>query len=96
VIELYELLRTAKTAHDKKLIQRQIDAIDKQIDQLVFELYGLTDKGDPHRRGSNEVMELTSAGGTIHRSASRSFRMSAYPSPQHTHPPKEVALAREH
>jgi len=28
----------------KSLIQRQIDATDKQIDQLVYELYGLTDK----------------------------------------------------
>ena len=28
--------------HKKSLIQRQIDAIDKQIDQLVYELYGLT------------------------------------------------------
>ena len=28
--------------HKKSLIQRQIDATDKQIDQLVYELYGLT------------------------------------------------------
>jgi len=28
----------------KLLIQRQIDATDKQIDQLVYELYGLTDE----------------------------------------------------
>jgi len=26
------------------LIQRQIDTTDKQIDQLVYELYGLTDE----------------------------------------------------
>jgi hypothetical protein len=25
------------------MIQRQIDATDKQIDKLVYELYGLTD-----------------------------------------------------
>jgi hypothetical protein len=30
--------------HKKELLQRQIDATDKQIDQLVYELYGLTDK----------------------------------------------------
>jgi len=30
--------------NDKSLIQRQIDATDKQIDQLVYELYGLTDE----------------------------------------------------
>lgn len=30
--------------HEKSLIQRQIETTDKQIDQLVYELYGLTDK----------------------------------------------------
>jgi len=29
----------------KRVIQRQIDAADKQIDQLVYELYGLTNEG---------------------------------------------------
>jgi len=33
-----------KTNQEKSFIQRQIDATDKQIDQLVYELYGLTDK----------------------------------------------------
>ena len=32
-----------KTAHDKTALQRQIDATDKQIDRLVYELYDLTD-----------------------------------------------------
>ena len=31
-----------KTEHDKNLIERQIEATDKQIDALVYELYGLT------------------------------------------------------
>jgi len=44
MLKLHGDLQTAKTAHDKNLIQRQIDATDKQIDQLVYELYGLTDK----------------------------------------------------
>ena len=30
--------------HEKSLIHRQIDATDKQIDRLVYELYGLTDE----------------------------------------------------
>jgi len=30
--------------HDKAALQRQIDATDPQIDQLVYELYGLTDE----------------------------------------------------
>jgi hypothetical protein len=34
----------ATTAHDQTLLQRQIDAADRQIDQLVYELYGLTDE----------------------------------------------------
>jgi len=33
----------AKTPDEKTRIQRQIAATDKQIDQLVYELYGLTD-----------------------------------------------------
>jgi len=28
--------------HEKTALQRQIDATDRQIDQLVYELYGLT------------------------------------------------------
>ena len=44
MLELHAGLRTAKTDHEKSLIQRQINADDKQIDQLVYELYGLTDK----------------------------------------------------
>ena len=30
--------------HEKTVIQRQIDATDRQIDQLVHELYGLTEE----------------------------------------------------
>ena len=33
-----------RTDHDKTVIQRQIDATDHQIDQLVYELYGLTEE----------------------------------------------------
>jgi hypothetical protein len=44
MLKLHRDLQAAKTSHEKKLIQRQIDATDKQIDQLVYELYGLTDE----------------------------------------------------
>ena len=44
MLKLHKNLQSAKTDHDKKFIQRQIDATDKQIDQLVYELYNLTDK----------------------------------------------------
>jgi len=33
-----------KTPDEKTRIQRQIDATDHQIDHLVYELYGLTEK----------------------------------------------------
>ena len=36
-------LDAAKTLVDKTVIQREIDAMDRQIDRLVYELYGLTD-----------------------------------------------------
>ena len=31
-----------KTSHDQRLYQQKIDILDKQIDQLVYELYELT------------------------------------------------------
>jgi len=34
----------AKTDHEKTALQRQIDATDQQTDQLVYELYGLTEE----------------------------------------------------
>jgi len=33
-----------KGESEKTILQRQIDATDHQIDQLVYELYGLTKK----------------------------------------------------
>lgn len=33
----------AKSPHKKGVLQRQIDATDRQIDRLVYELYGLTE-----------------------------------------------------
>jgi hypothetical protein len=32
------------TASDRNLYKRQIDATDREIDRLVYELYGLTEK----------------------------------------------------
>lgn len=37
-------LAAANTGHEKTALERQIDATDRQIDQLVYELYGLTDE----------------------------------------------------
>jgi hypothetical protein len=44
MLKLHEELATAKTSHEQTMLQRQINATDKQIDQLVYELYGLTDE----------------------------------------------------
>ena len=39
---LHKRLQTANTDHDRTILQRQITATDKQIDNLVYKLYGLT------------------------------------------------------
>jgi hypothetical protein len=44
MLKLHKDLPKAKTEHEKTAIDRQIAATDKQIDALVYELYGLTEK----------------------------------------------------
>jgi hypothetical protein len=43
MLALHKQLASAKTDHEKTALQRQIDTTDKQIDELVYELYGLTE-----------------------------------------------------
>jgi hypothetical protein len=43
MLELFRQISAAKVAHDKTALQRQIDATERQINQLVYELYGLTE-----------------------------------------------------
>jgi hypothetical protein len=43
ILGLHEALASAKTNRQKTTTQRQIDATESRIDQLVFELYGLTE-----------------------------------------------------
>lgn len=43
MLSLNKQLPEVKTDHEKTALQRQIDATDRQIDQLVYELYGLTE-----------------------------------------------------
>ena len=43
MLSLHKQFVSAKTDHDKTVIQRQIDSTDHQIDQLVYELYSLTE-----------------------------------------------------
>jgi hypothetical protein len=44
MLSLHKKLPAAKTEREKTVIQRQIEATDKQIDQLVYELYELTEE----------------------------------------------------
>jgi hypothetical protein len=44
MLSLNKQLPDAKTDHEKTAVQRQIDATDRQIDKLVYELYGLTEE----------------------------------------------------
>ena len=44
MLSFHKELAAAKTPDEKTRIQRQIDATDQQIDELVYELYGLTNK----------------------------------------------------
>jgi type I restriction-modification system DNA methylase subunit/predicted type IV restriction endonuclease len=44
MLQLNKDLQSAKIPNSKQNIQRQIEATDKQIDKLVYELYGLTEE----------------------------------------------------
>jgi len=44
MLSLHKQLSSSMADHEKTVIQRQIDATDQQIDQLVYELYGLTEE----------------------------------------------------
>ncbi len=43
VLELHKRLHDAKSDRDRELYKRQIDATDREIDRLVYELYELTE-----------------------------------------------------
>ena len=44
ILILHKQLNYTMTEHEKTMLSRQIQAIDDQIDLLVYELYGLTDE----------------------------------------------------
>jgi hypothetical protein len=44
MLKLHKDLPKAKTPHEQESLQRQIAAIDRQIDALVYELYGPTEE----------------------------------------------------
>jgi hypothetical protein len=42
ILQLYGRLSTEKMVYERASLQRQIEAVDRQINQLVYQLYGLT------------------------------------------------------
>jgi hypothetical protein len=44
ILLLHGRLGKSRSQHEKRVIQRQIEAADRQIDRLVYELYGLTEE----------------------------------------------------
>jgi hypothetical protein len=44
MLTLHQQLSQPQTPQAKTMLNRQIEATDRQIDRLVYELYGLTDE----------------------------------------------------
>ena len=43
MLALHRKLAAARTDHEQTNLRRQIDAADRRIDRLVYDLYGLTE-----------------------------------------------------
>ncbi len=54
MLSLHKQLQEARTPHDEIALKRQIEATDRQIDALVYELYGLTEEEIRIVEGANE------------------------------------------
>jgi hypothetical protein len=44
MLALHKQLTDARTPHEQTALPRRIEATDRQIDALVYELYGLTEE----------------------------------------------------
>ncbi len=44
MLDLHKQLATAKLPQKKTILERQIESTDKQINELVYELYNLTEE----------------------------------------------------
>jgi hypothetical protein len=44
MLALHKQLAAARTDHEQTNLERQIDATDRLIDRLVYDLYGLTEQ----------------------------------------------------
>jgi restriction endonuclease S subunit len=54
ILNSYKQLPSANTDHEKNLIQRQIESTDHRIDELVYDLYGLTEEEIKIVEGTND------------------------------------------
>ncbi len=43
MLDMNKRLQAAKAPHEKEVLAGMIDATDRQIDRMVYELYGLTE-----------------------------------------------------
>jgi TaqI-like C-terminal specificity domain len=59
MLALHKQSVAATTPHAQTMLQTQIAATDRQIDQLVYELYGLTEEEIRIVEGTNEVLQRT-------------------------------------
>lgn len=71
MLALYRKLAAASIPADRKLYQRQIEATDRQIDALVYELYGLTGE-------EIAIVEEATRQGTAIASDTVAFRAAAH------------------
>ena len=44
MLDMHRQLSTPGPEHERTLLARRIEATDRQIDRLVYELYGLTEE----------------------------------------------------
>jgi hypothetical protein len=54
MLSLHQKLLLSRTDQEKTILQRQIDSTDRRIDELVYELYGLTEEEIKIMEGTNE------------------------------------------
>ena len=55
IINLNSNIKKNETPHRIEIIKREIDSVDKQIDQLVYKLYGLTEEEIKIVEGDNGI-----------------------------------------
>ena len=60
MLDLHRQISSPGPEHERTLFARRIEATDRQIDRLVYELYGLTEE-------EIELIKGTAAGGPIER-----------------------------